>query len=300
MRPNESSNEKRGADWLDYVRAALIVIASVCVIIGAVALARTNAEEDEYRKTVQAYTIRKPKPTIEVEAPEMPAAPEDTPSPSCVIGADYEALHAVSEDVAGWITIPDTGIDYPVMQCESNWFYLSHAWDGSRSNSGAAFFDCGETLADARNYIVYGHSMSASSKVMFSPLLQYKNSEFLTEHPYIYVSFADDPIGRQQISESEGALVAGEYEFRIFAVMEVSTDSYENINAHYWFGNDKTSDELSEYVERCREESLYEMPEIGTPARILTLSTCSYPNTGSNVKLVICAAVCESSLAEGE
>ena len=41
----------------------------------------------------------------------------------------FAALCAQNNDLTGWISIPDTVIDYPVMQCADNGFYLHHDFD---------------------------------------------------------------------------------------------------------------------------------------------------------------------------
>lgn len=41
----------------------------------------------------------------------------------------------------GWIYIPDTNINYPVMQSEDNEYYLRRAYDGSYLYSGSVFLD---------------------------------------------------------------------------------------------------------------------------------------------------------------
>ncbi|MDE6087772.1 MAG: hypothetical protein K2G25_05240, partial [Oscillospiraceae bacterium] len=39
-------------------------------------------------------------------------------------------------DAVGWLYLPDTNINYPLMQGEDNAFYLHHAYDGSSLSAG--------------------------------------------------------------------------------------------------------------------------------------------------------------------
>ena len=47
----------------------------------------------------------------------------------------YADVYAKNSDLVGWISIPGTRIDYPVMQTKDNPnFYLKHAFDKSYSS----------------------------------------------------------------------------------------------------------------------------------------------------------------------
>lgn len=41
-----------------------------------------------------------------------------------------------NNDLAGWLAIEDTVIDYPVMQCDDNDFYLHHDFEKRESKYG--------------------------------------------------------------------------------------------------------------------------------------------------------------------
>lgn len=41
----------------------------------------------------------------------------------------------------GWICVPDTNINYPIMQWEDNEYYLHRSYDGSYLYSGSVFLD---------------------------------------------------------------------------------------------------------------------------------------------------------------
>ncbi|MEE1243438.1 MAG: class B sortase [Frisingicoccus sp.] len=81
----------------------------------------------------------------------------------------YSQLHEINPDFAGWIEIPGTTIDYPVMYVEGDNDTYLHAnfkkeWDGG----GTPFID-GRCSMDPRstNLIIYGHNMN--DKSMFQP-----------------------------------------------------------------------------------------------------------------------------------
>ena len=69
------------------------------------------------------------------ETVERPQGPQVLP--------EYQKLYEENSDFAGWLTIPGTGIDYPVMQAvpESSDFYLTHNYNGEEDINGSIFLD---------------------------------------------------------------------------------------------------------------------------------------------------------------
>ena len=54
----------------------------------------------------------------------------------------YAQLHQENPDMAGWISIPGTSVDYPVMYTpQEPEYYLRRAFDGSSAVSGSMFTD---------------------------------------------------------------------------------------------------------------------------------------------------------------
>lgn len=72
---------------------------------------------------------------IEDSAPEEPEN-EEAAEPEMTAFEKYAEVFAQNDDLIGWISIPGTRIDYPVMQTKDNPdFYLKHAFDKSYSLS---------------------------------------------------------------------------------------------------------------------------------------------------------------------
>lgn len=110
--------------------------------------------------------------------PTEDEALEETP---VTVYEKYAAVYEQNPDFAGWITIPGTNIDYPVMQSIDNPnFYLKHAFDGSYSNYGVPYAqeNCDLKLSD--NIILYGYHMNDGS--MFADLCKYESEDFYREH----------------------------------------------------------------------------------------------------------------------
>ena len=47
---------------------------------------------------------------------------------------NLDALREINPQVVGWILIPDTKINYPILQGEDNDFYLNHTWEGKENS----------------------------------------------------------------------------------------------------------------------------------------------------------------------
>ena len=101
--------------------------------------------------------------------------------------AGYAALKNENPDYVGWIRIPDTRIDYPVVDRESDpEYYLHRAFDGSKSFGGTPFL--GEASGvDTKCLIIYGHNMKNGS--IFGTLDSYKKADYWKEHPIVHFSY---------------------------------------------------------------------------------------------------------------
>ena len=110
----------------------------------------------------------------------------DDPLAVLLSKTDIAALKEVNEDVLGWICIPDTLVNYPLLQGEDNQFYLEHTWKGKANAAGSIFLEC-ECSPDFTDFntIIYGHRMSNTS--MFGTLASYKKQEFWENHKSVYI-----------------------------------------------------------------------------------------------------------------
>ena len=180
----------------------------------------------------------------------------------------YAEVFAQNDDLIGWISIPGTRIDYPVMQTKDDPdFYLKHAFDKSYSNYGVPYAaeNCDADISD--NMVLYGHHMNNGS--MFSDLCKYEDEDFYREHKTIYF----DTLGGY-----------GEYEvIAAFKTVAYSESGFQ----YYHFVNAESEAAFDEYVAKCKELSLY---DTGASAaygdKLITLSTCEYSQTNGRMVVV--------------
>jgi sortase B len=99
---------------------------------------------------------------------------------------DFKGLQALNPEVVGWIFIPGTRIDYPVMHSGDNEFYLKHDFEGNFSEGGSIFLEAINkpdfSEADSR---IYGHNMYDRS--MFGSLPDYRKTDFAAYYTHIFL-----------------------------------------------------------------------------------------------------------------
>jgi len=94
---------------------------------------------------------------------------------------DFAKLSSENKDTVGWIYLPDSNIDYPVVQGNDNDYYLNRDFSGSYLFDGTIFVDAANgPLFTDDNTIIYGHRMISGA--MFADLKQYEDSEYMESH----------------------------------------------------------------------------------------------------------------------
>ena len=173
---------------------------------------------------------------------------------------EYKTLYNSNKNLIGWIKIDDTIIDYPVMQCGDNEFYLSHNFDSEEDVAGTLFLDCNcDVLRGCDNYIIYGHHLQSGR--MFSSIGEYESESYYESHKYIQF----DTIYERQLYQ-----VMYAFRSRVYTEDEITFKYYQFINAN-------SEEEFNSYMAEMEAESFY---DTGVRAfygdQLLTLSTCDY------------------------
>lgn len=138
--------------------------------------------------TAEIVPIGSIQTTATAEIPQNIAVSDTLPDEvrhSLIDSAQF--LNNAYPDVIGWLYIPDTPINYPIMQSDDNDYYLSHAYDGSYLKAGSVFLDyrCESRFMNPIN-IVYAHNMKNGS--MFAGVLKFADSAYFDNHRYGWLS----------------------------------------------------------------------------------------------------------------
>lgn len=167
-------------------------------------------EASSRRKEKEDFAILVELVQIEPDTPE----PTNTAEPEAASKRSLSPLFEQNSDCIGWLSIPGTAVDYPVMYTPYDpQKYLRRSFRGQYSQSGVPFLDRRCSL-QSDNLIIYGHNMKNGT--MFSDLKRYTNNAFRAEHPTI------------ELETTEGIRYYTVIEVRI---TDVSDEWYSCINA---------------------------------------------------------------------
>ena len=105
---------------------------------------------------------------------------EETSNNTAEEKIDFEKLSTINNDVIAWIKIDNTYINYPILQAETDEYYIRKDIYEKYSVSGSIFVD---SSADSKflddNTSIYGHNMK--NERMFADLHKIKNGTLGTD-----------------------------------------------------------------------------------------------------------------------
>lgn len=191
------------------------------------------------------------------EAPVQPELPKYAENGHLI---QYDALWKQNNDLAGWLYIEGTKLDYPVMYTpEDPEYYLHRGFYRDYAASGCLFIGPGST-PEGSHAVVYGHHMKNGT--MFGSLDQYQKESYYRDHPVIHFD---------TLTEEGSYEVLGVFYSRVY------TDADEGVFRYYQYTDLAGEDAFNDYVRQVKAASLY---DTGVEAvygdKLLTLSTCSY------------------------
>ena len=190
------------------------------------------------------------------EKPSADRVPEDTKDE---LTAQVRQLSEDHSDSVAWLYIPDTNINYPVMQSGDNEYYAHRAADGSYLYAGSLFMDyrCSSDFSDF-NSVIYGHNMGNGT--MFADIPNYENEEYFMNHSYGWLT-----------TENDVRLID------FFAVARTSDTSGLYLAAPNF---NEWDNQLRNYA------SIYKEIEVTESDHLLMLSTCTSAEGNSRTILV--------------
>ncbi len=243
-------------------KAVGIAVVSLCGLLALGSGILMVRDLNQYSESAGAYEDI----SALVEMPGQTEAPEDDNTetepagedPSVVLPTvDFDALRETGPDIIGWLTLPDTAINYPVTQADDNEYYLHHLYDGTYNKTGCLFADYEnqEDFSD-RNTIIYGHNMRDGS--MFAMLNEYDEQSYFDGHPQMYLVTPD-----------------GGYVVEIFTAF-VAKPSESGSDTSPWRLSFKDDGAYTTWLSEMVSRSVIETDVTVTSSdKVLTLSTCT-------------------------
>jgi len=184
---------------------------------------------------------------------------------------EYAPIFQLNPDMVGWIKIPNTKINYPVVQTpDSPNYYLKRDFYQKSSRHGTVYANEKNNLfSPSDNVTLYGHNMSDGS--MFAALHGYNKESFYKENPYITFD-----------------TIYEHHTYQIFAVF-YTTDIVGQGFAYHTFIDGNTIS-FAEFVDECKALSLYNTGvEVSYGDKLLTLSTCDKNYADDHGRFVVVA-----------
>lgn len=248
----------------------LFILAGLCVLAAVVLFVRGRMEDrrmeealEELRPTTEA--------TESASTAESEPAVTATPEPSTEETAPTEEITRVpnpyadsflaNKDMAAWLQIPGTNVDYPVMWTpEDETYYLYRAFDGSENKNGCLLLD-DESCVDplTTNLIIHGHNMKSGA--MFGNLTDYENKDFYENHKNI-ILYTEEC----------------QRNYEVIAVFRSQVyRKTDQVFKFYKFFQADTQEEFDDFYNNIKQLSQYDTgvtAEFGD--HFLTLSTCVY------------------------
>ena len=183
---------------------------------------------------------------------------------------DWDALKDINDEIVGWITIPDTVVDYPVLEHigddRYNQYYIDKSYKKDGTEFGSIFIDYRSTdSTKSRNVIMHGHNMRDGSQ--FHTMLNYSHEgdldgdlDYYREHPVIIFNTPD-----------------GDAKYKIISVFKTSTRYEHGEFFNYMQGEFNSDAEFMNFVYNARIRSMFDIPvTVNEKDQIITLSTCCY------------------------
>ena len=184
---------------------------------------------------------------------------------------EYAAIYGLNNDMVGWIQIPGTKVNYPVLQnMDITNYYLKRDFYKQDARHGSIYaYEWADFRAPSQNITLFGHNMGDGS--MFAGLHAYEKEEFYKDHPYILF----DTLTSHQV-------------YKVISVFYTTTDPTTGFDYHEFTDGDEY--EFGMFVDQCKALSMYDTGDTAVFGNeLLTLSTCDDDIADDTVRFVVVA-----------
>lgn len=250
-----------------WIRRCLLAVIAVCLllIVRSIQLSSEQEKEQERLREMigqeqgEEQTSKDGAVVSSGAVDPSGAAVSAAPQEPAVLGK-YASLYEKNSDLAGWLSIPGMVIDYPVMQCEDDEYYLHRGFNRKKSRYGCLYVrGMADVNTPGTNFIIYGHNMKDGK--MFGDLDLYEQKSFYRRHPKVFF----DTLYEERTYE-----IISVFRSRVY-----NTD--DDVFKYYQFYEAQTKKEFENFYKNIKKLSLY---DTGVEAEFgdtfLTLSTCAY------------------------
>lgn len=256
--------------------AALAIVACIAVLGYNYAQTRLNARQFDQAATLLAQGKSATDLTaVQKKYPDV-AFPED-------LNPAFGELYALNQDLVGWVSVPGTALNYPVVQTDNDSFYQNHNFKKAASPYGTPFLSSKNDASELDlNNVLYGKNAEKAPRV-FGELEAYRNADFFKKHPVIRYD---------TLNES--------YQFKVYGVF-LTNSAPEQDNGYvfdYTVPNLGTVESFAGYVDQINQRRLYDTGvDMLSSDKVLTLSTSV--NDFEGARLVVVARLVREGEGKG-
>lgn len=197
---------------MKYLSKCIFLAIIFCAFhISGCGMAGETAGQPEAEKTAEENTM------YDVVPPQTAGLQSESAKDGRI---DFAALKKENPDIFAWIHVPDTAIDYPVLQSgEADDFYESHNAYGQADDFGALYIEMAnmQNLCDF-NTVIHGKS-GEDDRFPFAEASRFLNPAFFAEHEDIYL-YLDGNVLTYKIFaayERDNTSLIRTYDFTYFA-----------------------------------------------------------------------------------
>ncbi len=251
------------------VSAVVLISCIVCINWNLLMDLRTNyqtkklqakildtSETDSGQLNTQHQTTAEKQDAAVQTAQQEPVQSEEQSKETAVMLPKFTQLYEENPDFTGWLRIPGTKIDYPVMtRSGDNNYYLDKNFEQQHDKNGLLILDYRNDIENTagvpQNFIIYGHNMRTG--VMFGTLKNYKEKTFCDEHRTIrFDTLYEESEYRVVAAMLSGVAYEDEDVFRYYDAIDTSTEENFNVFRENVLGNAiYTTEETLEYGDTC-------------------------------------------------
>jgi len=164
-------------------KTALIVLLVVLLLVAAAGIGFfayrqwqiSKAEPTETSIEIPSVSVATTSASVSTPAPEPVKLPDNP--------VDFAGLQQNNTDICGWINVPNTEINYPILRSSDDAaFYLSHDENGEASGPGSIYMEpANSPKFDDPCTVLYGHD--GYGDTMFTTLHYFEDADFFNANP---------------------------------------------------------------------------------------------------------------------
>ena len=231
----------------------VIIICLSCMAISYVLINNKTSEANVAKINERINTVIEASKNNTITPEETPAEPSDNLE-SPIKNKELESLLEINPDTVGWLTVPNTNIDYPVVKTTDNDYYLDHNYEKKYDYNGWVFMHYYNSTHNLdKNTIIFAHNRFYSG-IMFGTLNEVTKDTWYNNTNENLITFNT---------------LYDNMQFEVFSIYKT------NITADYLKTTFDSDLEWNNFIKMIRERSMFQNNvNVGTNDKIITLSTC--------------------------